>query len=150
MRIIDFTGMIPLAISTVVSGTAAESKTMKYNELAGNLIKIESESLLDHLNLAEMNSYGTLFNKMKFEKLYSQWLIDTMYLSSPSQIVNNEDFKNIVSMREDAIPFIIEKLEEKPSCLVWSLNYIFGFRISNNPSITIPEASRLWLRYLKS
>ena len=72
-----------------------------------------------------------------------------MFASSPSAIMENRNFIEICRLGDQAMNLIAEKLKEKPSHLVWAYNIIFGFRISDNSSTTISEASRLWLKYLK-
>ena len=69
-----------------------------------------------------------------------------MLYSSVEDIVNDKDFQSIVLMGEQAVPFIKEELIEKPSTLVWALNYIYNRKISNKPNLTITEACKLWIK----
>lgn len=71
-----------------------------------------------------------------------------MFLSSTSAIVNDVDFKEIVSMGKTAVPYIKDEISHNPSALVWALNYIFKQKISNDKNITISEACRLWVEKL--
>ena len=52
----------------------------------------------------------------------------------------------VVSMGQYAVPFIKDELIRKPSTLVWALNYIYGYKISSNPHLTISEACKLWIK----
>jgi hypothetical protein len=61
--------------------------------------------------------------------------------------IENENFKAIVGMGELAVPFILEKIKEGPTFLVFALNRIFGRRISEFP-ISLEEAGELWLKEL--
>lgn len=65
-------------------------------------------------------------------------------------IVNQDDFKGIVSMGYDAVPFILEVIDSKPSTLVWALNVIFNHKISDNPQTTVSKACKLWIKALKN
>jgi hypothetical protein len=82
----------------------------------------------------------------KFKLLYESWKTKTAFLSSAKDMVDNEDFKGIVSMGYDAVPFIIDTIKNEPSQLVWALNYIYGAKISNNPNTTVSEACKLWVK----
>ena len=69
-----------------------------------------------------------------------------IFQDRPCRIVEDEDFKAIVSMGQYAVPFIKDELIRKPSTLVWALNYIYGYKISSNPHLTISEACKLWIK----
>jgi hypothetical protein len=64
-------------------------------------------------------------------------------------IVENENFQAIVNMKEDAVPFILEKLEEEPGFLTVALDLIYNKKVSDNP-VTFEEARQLWLEKLKA
>jgi hypothetical protein len=84
----------------------------------------------------------------KFENYYSKWKDQTRFLSMANSITENENFQAIINMKEDATPFIIEKLEEGPSFLVVALNAIYNKRMSDQP-ISFEEARQLWLKALR-
>lgn len=85
----------------------------------------------------------------KFKLLYQSWKTKTALLSSPLKIVDNPEFKEIVAMDKDAVPFILEAISEEPSQLVWALNYIYKAKVSNNPNLTISDACKLWVKKLQ-
>jgi hypothetical protein len=84
-----------------------------------------------------------------FENYYNNWVDQTWYLSTEESITENENFQAIIKMKEDATPFILEKLEEGPSFLTVTLNVIYNKKISNQP-VTFEEARQLWLKELKN
>lgn len=88
----------------------------------------------------ESDSSRTFFNDC-----LSHWKMETMFASSPEEIIGNEYFKAIVDMGTVAVPFIAEELKRKPSHLVWALNAIYGTKISDDPQTTISKACELWL-----
>ena len=86
----------------------------------------------------------------RFRILYQSWLNKTAFLSSAKAIVDNDEFKGIVAMGHDVVPFIIDVIDKEPSQLVWALNFIYGVKISNNPNTTIKGACKLWVRRFRS
>jgi len=73
-----------------------------------------------------------------------RWKEQTRFLSSTTKIIENEFFQKILAMGKEAIPFILDDIEKSPSTLVWALNIINGYKISEE-DITIEEACRMWL-----
>lgn len=94
------------------------------------------------------SQYGGFVNKEIFDFHYKKWMEGTMFYSNVDAIVNNSHFNYMVSMGKDAVPFILEKISEDPSHLVWALNRIYNVKISNNPNMTIEGACKLWVKKL--
>ena len=82
-----------------------------------------------------------------FDRYLEKWQHDTHFLSSVSAITSHPSFIRIVNMGGNAVPFIIEEIERRPSNLVWALNAIFHKKIGNGQSVT--EACKLWIAELK-
>ncbi len=150
MKLLSFNELMPLVISATSLNLSPAIQTFKYNDINTNAIKITNSDTLDHLNLVQTSDYSELFVRIKFNIHLKKWLNKTKLLSSPNKIVQDADFKEIVSLGVSAVPFIMEEISERPSYLVWALNLIFGMKISNNPDLTITEASKMWLKYLKA
>ena len=87
--------------------------------------------------------------KLMFDALESSWRKETRFLSSVNDIINQRDFQAIVSMGNQAVPFIGQSIETQPSTLVWALNIIFKGKISEKKDLTITEACKLWVKELK-
>jgi len=100
--------------------------------------------------LSEVNNPVEIFmsNERYFEYNYNEWRRKTMFVSSIQEIINNENFKAIVSMNRNAVPFILNEISKAPSTLVWALNMIYNSKITNNPNATITEACKLWMKAL--
>lgn len=89
-------------------------------------------------------------DRRKFNMYYDKWNQETMFLSSSSAILGNRYFKHIVSMGMAAFPFIVEKLRQEPSFLVYALDRLFPGTVDytgcNNPT----DACNRWLEVLKN
>lgn len=86
-------------------------------------------------------------DRIMFDKYLEEWKRDTRFLSSIKEITSNPSFIEIVNMGGNAVPFILEEIERKPSNLVWALNAIFHKKIGRGNTIT--EACKLWITELK-
>lgn len=87
--------------------------------------------------------------RRRFYNHYNTWYRQTRMHSSVNRIVSHPDFKAIVSMGYNAVPFILEELDARPSNLVWALNMIFQKKITLKPNTTIDDACKLWVKELK-
>jgi len=103
---------------------------------------LQEDYYCNHVN----QSATYYFNRSKFQRFYEKWMDDTAVYSSVHKIMENENFRAIVDMQIDAIPFIVAKLESKPDNILWALNMITKSRISNQ-SISMEEASMLWVNW---
>lgn len=84
----------------------------------------------------------------RFEASYQRWKREAWMHSSPRKITEHPDFQNIVRMGQQAVPFIIDKLRQEPSGLVWALNRIFNRQIAPGSCLTIPQLSQQWIQVL--
>jgi len=148
MKILNLKDFLPLAVSTVAIVPGFYNQTFKYSDFDQKDIQIMDEYTQNHLNSTLETSYTDLLVKVKFKNHLEKWKLKTRFLSSPNKIVENKDFQEIIKIGEPVVKFIVEELDEEPSYLVWALNIIYGFKISDDPSTTIPEASKKWIRYL--
>lgn len=143
-------GMIPLAISLSSNAMQVDATQLKFSEddIKKSLIDIDKHALnYFKTNTAEVSK---IYLKQRFVNYYKNWDIKTRYYSFADEIVSDVDFLNIVKMGNQAIPFILEEIKDKPSQLVWALNLITGSKISRSSSLTISEACRLWVKWGKS
>lgn len=131
---------------TLAVGIAATVPVFSYSDIDDLSKIINSEKTSRYIQVVDNNDNFYLSNKFRFQLHLQRWEEKTMFMSSVSSIVGDEDFRAIVSMGGYAIPLIKEELQRKPSTLVWALNYIFGRKISNNPNLTIAEACKLWIK----
>jgi hypothetical protein len=84
-----------------------------------------------------------------FYDYLKKWEQQTMFCSSVKSITENENFQAIVMMKENAVPFIIQKIKEGPTLLVWALNLIYDKKISENNNVSIEEVGKLWIKELQ-
>lgn len=150
MNPVSTKGLVPLAVVSLSAISNPVIQTFKYNDVEQNNIQVIDDDALSHLKSAQGIDYGNLISRFEFYQAFKKWNENVLFLSSPIQIVNDPNFKSIVKLGYSSVPFIIEELKKEPSYLVWALNQIFGFKISDNTYTTIPEACKAWLRYLKS
>lgn len=150
MQLRKITGLRPLTILAAATLTTTPEQVYADIDQYSNIYSVVSNNITSrYLNDIEENSYTELINRIQFEKYFSNWQNETFFLSSTEQIINNKNFKGIVSLGIKAVPFIIEEINRKPSVLVWALNFIYNKKISNNPKTTITEACKLWVKNLK-
>jgi len=81
-----------------------------------------------------------------FHSNLKYWNEATMFMSSNNY--DNSYFKAIVDMGEDAVPFIKEELQKKPSSLVHALDLIYPGRIKFNGYVSLKKACDVWLQVL--
>jgi hypothetical protein len=62
----------------------------------------------------------------RFEELYRQWKSETAPLSSGTSLIYHPAYQQIIGMGEEAIPFILIKLQEDPHHLFYALHKISG------------------------
>ena len=97
----------------------------------------------------EMKYSGDQFIQFKFSEFYKKWYSNTMFYSNPKMIIEDENFLGIVNMGEPVIPYILKKIEEEPSQLVWALNIITKKRISPSSLVSISDSCKSWVKFGK-
>ncbi len=118
------------------------------DDYSGIFSTITDTSMNNSVKRADSENFKSINSKIRFQTLYETWRDETCFLSSIQDIVNHEAFKAIVAMDKNAVPFILEEIDNNPSTLVWALNYIYHRKISNNPKTTVAEACKLWVKEL--
>lgn len=136
----------PLTLAaSLISATSA----FAYNDIdTHSNISATSGRIANYINEVDFNDSAFLSLKFKFQLHLQNWEQKTMFLSSANAIVEDDDFKAIVAMGQQVVPLIKEEIDNKPSTLVWALNYIFGQKISQKKNLTITEACNLWTKTL--
>lgn len=150
MKPITISGLLPIVLSTSVLQPSPSFQTIRYNDISNNTPEISNPTTLNHLSTVQESHYFGLLLRINFYDHVRKWEHSIRFYSSPNQIVQDEDFKAIVKMGEPVIPLIVHEIERQPSFLVWALNLILGFKISDSSDTTIPEACKLWVKYLSS
>ena len=148
MQFSTITGLKPLVLSAFVAGTAFN---FAYNDIDMSShvnSEISNPNTSNYFSNANSDIYSNIALKQIFEDYYQKWERKTRIYSFSNQIIEEENFKKIIAMGKKATPFIIEKLNEEPSPLVWALNLIYNKKISNNPNTTIEQACKLWVESL--
>ena len=140
----------PLSLAV---GLLTASTTFAYADLdafSGIITTTSNNQTSKYITSVDKNDNSFLLHKFRFQNHLINWEKKTVFLSSTKAIIEDVDFQAIVAMGQSAVPFIVESIEEKPSTLVWALNIIFNRKITNNPSATISEACKLWVKSLKN
>lgn len=151
MQLKHIPGLRPLTLTSFILANSLSSFAYSDFDQYSNFNFIVSNTITSkYIKETEVDSYSELLLKSTFQEHLSNWQIKTKFCSSVKQIINDKDFKSIVEMGKGAVPFIRIELEQKPSLLVWALNLIYDQKITNNPDTTIEEASKLWVKKLKS
>lgn len=143
-------GFIPIVLTVTSNTSTDDSFTFKYQDISADMNQIEDVQMYNHFDMSQKSNYVDLSTKLKFDMLYKQWKNETMLLSSPNQIIHHKNFQDIINLGRPVLKYIGEALDNEPSYLVWALNQIFGFKISNDPTLNISEASSKWVSFLKT
>lgn len=102
---------------------------------------LESDRNLRDIDISKANDRVVFLQNLKY------WNDMTNIMS-----VNNFDnsyFESIVKMGRNAVPFIVEELEKKPTPLVHALDMIFPGVVKYNGYISLKDACDTWLSILK-
>lgn len=138
--------MKPITLSMGIATTLPIYSAV--DNYSGIYSTITDKVMFDSVKQADSENFMDYAAKLRFQTLHEKWLNDTRFVSSVGDVVNHDAFKAIVSMGEDAVPYILEEISSTPSTLVWALNFIYKKKISSNPNTTISEACKLWEKEL--
>ena len=103
----------------------------------------------EHFKAVDQDNNAFL-REIQFKFHLENWETKTSFFSSPTMIIEDDDFKAIIAMGHSAVPYIMNEIDRKPSTLVWALNIIFQKKITDNPNATISDACKLWVKTLKN
>ncbi|MBK5247292.1 MAG: hypothetical protein JJE49_08520 [Peptostreptococcaceae bacterium] len=137
---------------TLAVGLFSAATTLAYSDLdnySGILTITSNNRTSEYIKSVDRSDATVLFKKFRFQNHLINWEKETIFLSSPKAIIENDDFQAIVAMGHSAVPYIIEEIENKPSTLVWALNLIYNRKITTNQNATITDACKLWVKELK-
>lgn len=137
---------LTVAAGLAAVGSFAYTDIDQYSKITSVLTNHRTANYISQIDNVE-DAYQRI--KTRFSVLYSSWKEKTAFLSSAKAIIQQEDFQAIVAMGYDAVPFIVDAIDEEPSQLVWALNFIFDAKISNKPNTTITQACKLWVKKLR-
>ncbi|MBR1515919.1 MAG: hypothetical protein IJ621_04125 [Paludibacteraceae bacterium] len=133
---------------TIAAGMIAAVPTFAYSDIDAYNNIINSEKTMQYMQLVDTRETDYFSAKFHFQLHLQRWEQKTKFQSSVYRIIGDEDFKAIVGMGEVATPLILAEIQQRPSTLVWALNFIYGKKISNNSNLTISEACKLWIKEL--
>ena len=141
--------MLPLLLG-IYTNTSAASTELLFSEsdiIGGNYMNVAKRSIgSDHA----FNLSSKMFLESRFNELYNNWYVNTMFYSNPKMIIEDENFQGIIKLGHQTIPLILSKIENEPSQLVWALNIITKDRISNKKeTLTISDACKRWVKFGK-
>ncbi|MBO1362321.1 hypothetical protein JHU38_00740 [Prevotella sp. A2931] len=143
-------GWMPLTLAAgliTVAKTPVYADIDQFSKIVAVINRTDTAEYIQEVN----NENDIILNdKISFRNHLTAWQSKTMFLSSIQRIIDLPDFKAIVAMGRNAVPFILEEIEAKPSNLVWALNLIFKKKITDTPNTTIEEACKLWVKALRS
>jgi hypothetical protein len=91
-----------------------------------NPIKDKHVGNISKMNNDWRNWYKNVFCKKRFNGYFSSWLNEIKSSSSSDTIYNNENYKKIVAMGYNAVPFIMNQLRINPEYLYKALAEISG------------------------
>jgi hypothetical protein len=59
--------------------------------------------------------------EQRLRRLEALWQADTQFLSDARRIINHPDFRQIVALGKEVVPFLLRDLQVRPSLWVWAL-----------------------------
>lgn len=146
MQLVKNTNFKPLSISAgLILSTFAYSDIDHFSSITSVL---NNDKVAKYVQIVDNKIDDEIIIRSKFYNYYNSWVNKTRFLSSSKAITSQADFQRIVNLGYEAVPFILEIISRKPSTLVWALNIIFKEKISNNPSLTISDVCKLWVKRL--
>ena len=74
---------------------------------------------------------------------YEYWNHDSNYLSSSNY--DDADFRKIVEMGEDAVPGILEIIQEHPDPIVHALDLIYPNYMTYEGYVSLEDVCRTWI-----
>lgn len=95
--------------------------------------------------------------RSKFERYFSEWLEETKrhkFSSLAEAYLENEPYRKIIAMKYDALPYIIEKLDEGYFLLNKSILQITGLKLTDIAEkklipLSEQEISKLLIKWWK-
>lgn len=140
--------MVPIVLGMMNNSPITKTELLfsESDIIDSNCLKAAMRSIASEHSF---NISSNQFIKVKFEELYKKWSDNTMFLSNPKMIIEDQNFQGILNMGEQAIPLILSKIEVEPSQLVWALNIITKKKISNNSTISISDSCKRWVKFGK-
>ena len=85
-------------------------------------------------------------SKAEFDYYYENWIRNTILYSNLSVIFGDENYKNIVSMGERAVPYIYDILKQMPSFIVFALEQIYGYSLDIDKQYSLDELCKKWTK----
>ena len=82
-------------------------------------------------------------NKQKVFTNYNYWNRESNFLSSNTY--DNSDFQKIVEMGEDAVPGILEIIQDHPDPIVHALDLIYPDYMTYNGYVSLEDVCRTWV-----
>jgi hypothetical protein len=150
MQLVRLSGKLrPLKLATGLLTVATAFAYSDLDAYSRILTITTNNKTSEYINSVDKNDSSFFLQKFRFENHLINWKKKTLFLSSTKSIIENEDFQAIVSMGYTAVPYILEEIENKPSTLVWALNFIYNRKITSSPNATISDACKLWVKELK-
>lgn len=143
-------GLKPL---TIAAGLLISNPSLMYADLDqySNITSVISNQRTSKYIQEVDNKEDLMFTmKRKFYDYFYSWKDQTCFYSSVQDIVEQDDFRAIVEMGHNAVPFILDEITREPSNLVWALNFIYKKKITDRPNITMSEACKLWVKTLRN
>lgn len=84
--------------------------------------------------------------RVTFDYHFQKWCEETCFMSTGC--FDNPHFDAIVNMGEDAVPFILEIISERPSMIVNALDLIFPGVVEYEGTVSLEKACRVWTKIL--
>ncbi len=110
----------------------------------------EADSALDSKFLGHSANSDMPEIEKKFWLLCRQWQKDTEHFSSASRMAKHPAYREIVSMKEDVLPILLEQLKRDPDDWFIALHEITGENpVPQKSAGNIKEMAKAWIKWGK-
>lgn len=88
----------------------------------------------------------------KFNELYKKWYDETCFHSRIDLIYDNDNFRKIIDMGIEVVPFIIDKLEVDSNSyfLVKALDILCPNVVTYKGYVPLEDAAKFWIQIWKN
>ena len=83
--------------------------------------------------------------RAEFYTHYKRWRESTMLYQNMDKILDSSLYQAIINMGKQAVPYILEQIQERPDMVVFALRKILGFTVipKNRKIVPVDEQCRL-------
>ena len=82
-----------------------------------------------------------------FDTLRSQWVADTMHVSSSRVLIEHPAYQAIIALGKPMVPYLIEDLKNAGGHWFCALEEITGYFLPNSKHLDLMELRKVWMEW---